>query len=194
MHLTGRERTFDRDEIIVSKTDLKGRITYANRVFCRLADYTEEELLGQPHNIIRHPDMPRCVFKFLWDTIQTGHEVFAYVINRAKHGDHYWVFAHVTPTFDNEGHIVGYHSNRRVPDRAALGKIRPVYQTLLSEERKHRNPKEQWQASLPVFTAFLEKQGRSYEELIFSLQGDGAKDGDGSASIRRAGQLTGVAG
>lgn len=171
-HLTGRERTFERDEIIVSKTDLKGRITYANEVFCRLAEYTEDELLGKSHNIIRHPDMPRCVFKFLWNTIQDGREVFAYVVNRTKRGDHYWVFAHVTPTFGEDGKIIGYHSNRRVPDRAVLSKIKPLYRTLLDEERKHPNPKEQWQASLPLLLKFLEDQGKTYEELIFSLKNE----------------------
>ena len=100
MHLTGVERFFDKDEIIVSKTDLKGRMTYCNDVFLRIAGYTEQELLGQPHSIIRHPDMPRCVFKLLWDTIGAGKEIFAYVINRAKNGDHYWVLAHVTPSRD----------------------------------------------------------------------------------------------
>ena len=69
-HVTGVERTFDKNEIIVSKTDLKGRITYVNRVFMTLADYTEKDLLDQPHSIIRHPEMPRCVFKLLWDTIE----------------------------------------------------------------------------------------------------------------------------
>ena len=112
-HLTGVERTFGDDEIIVSKTDTKGRITYANRVFQQVAGYTEDELLGKAHSIVRHPDMPRCVFKFLWDTIGAGNEVFAYVLNKAKNGDHYWVFAHVTPTFDDHGRIISYHSNRR---------------------------------------------------------------------------------
>jgi PAS domain S-box-containing protein len=98
VHLTGVERTFVENEIIVSKTDLKGRITYANDVFIKLAGFTETELLGQPHSIIRHPEMPRCVFKLLWDTIAEGGEIFAYVVNRSKNGDHYWVFAHVTPT------------------------------------------------------------------------------------------------
>ncbi len=73
---TGRERTFHEDEIIVSKTDLKGVITYANQVFVRVAGYSEQELLGQPHNLIRHPDMPKCVFKLLWDTISQGNEIF----------------------------------------------------------------------------------------------------------------------
>ena len=72
---TGVERTFDREEIIVSKTDLTGNITYANDVFIRMAGYTEEELLGAPHSIIRHPDMPRAVFQLLWDTIGSGEEI-----------------------------------------------------------------------------------------------------------------------
>jgi len=169
VHLTGRERKFDRDEIIVSKTDLKGIVTYANEVFLRVAGYTEDEILGKPHNIIRHPDMPRCVFRFLWDTIQAGNEVFAYVVNRAKCGDHYWVFAHVTPTFDEANNIIGYHSNRRVPDREVLSKIKPLYRTLLEEEKKYGNPKDQWQASMMALVSFLEEQGMSYEELIFSL-------------------------
>jgi PAS domain S-box-containing protein len=80
---TGRERTWGDEEIIVSKTDLKGIITYANRTFLNVAGYTEEEVLGKPHNMIRHPDMPRCVFKLLWDTIESGNEIFAYVKNMA---------------------------------------------------------------------------------------------------------------
>lgn len=74
---TGTERTFENDEIIVSKTDSKGRITYANDVFLKLALYEESEVLGAPHSLVRHPDMPRAVFKLLWDTIQAGEEIFA---------------------------------------------------------------------------------------------------------------------
>lgn len=169
VHLTGRERTFAEDEIIVSKTDLKGRITYANELFLRVADYTEEEILGKPHNIIRHPEMPRCVFKVLWDTIQGGNEIFAYVINRTKYGDYYWVFAHVTPTFDDAGKIIGYHSSRRVPDRSVLVTIKSLYQMLLTAERKHSNPKDAIAASLPLLLKFLEDKGMTYEELIFAL-------------------------
>lgn len=88
-HVTGKEVFFKPEEIIVSKTDLKGRITYANRVFLDISGFTEAELLGKPHSILRHPEMPRCVFKLLWDTIQNGSEIFAYVINRCKNGDHY---------------------------------------------------------------------------------------------------------
>lgn len=178
IHLTGHEQTFGEDEIIVSKTDVKGKITYANEVFLRVAGYTEDEVLGKPHNIIRHPDMPRCVFKLLWDTIEAGKEIFAYVINRCKNGDHYWVFAHVTPTFDDHGNIVGYHSNRRVPDRTVLSTIKGLYKTLLEEEQKHKNPKDQMAASFPIVLDFLKSKDMSYEELIFSLKHD--------ADVRRA--------
>lgn len=186
LSLTGRERTFDPDEIIVSKTDPQGRITYANRIFCRIADYTEAELLGKPHSIVRHPEMPRCVFKVLWDTIRSGSEIFAYVVNRSKGGDYYWVFAHVTPSYDAVGNLIGYHSNRRVPDRSVLKKVRPIYQALLSEERKYKNPKEQMQASLPVLTDYLRDQGKSYEELIFSWHNEAAEsDSRGGAGRHR---------
>jgi PAS domain S-box-containing protein len=91
----------------------QGHITYANDVFLRLSKYPLREVLGAPHSLIRHPDMPRCVFKLLWDTIEAKKEIFAYVLNMARDGNHYWVFAHVTPTLDAEQKIVGYHSNRR---------------------------------------------------------------------------------
>jgi PAS domain S-box-containing protein len=167
--LTGVERTFGVDEIIVSKTDLKGRITYANRVFQRVAGYSESELLGQAHSIVRHPLMPRCVFKYLWDTIAAKREVFAYVLNRCKNGDEYWVFAHVTPSFDASGNIISYHSSRRVPSRPALDVVRPLYSMLLAEERKHHLPRDQWAASLPLLINLLKSKNVSYDELIFSI-------------------------
>jgi PAS domain S-box-containing protein len=117
---TGIENILGEEELIVSKTDLKGRITYANDVFIRMAKYSWKELVGAPHSLVRHPQMPRCVFKLLWDTLQAKQEIFAYVVNLAKDGSHYWVFAHVTPTLDDDGNIVGYHSNRRKPDRPAI--------------------------------------------------------------------------
>lgn len=166
---TGRQRTFGEDEIIVSKTDLKGRITYANEVFLRLASYREEDLLGQPHNIIRHPDMPACVFKLLWDTISAGREIFAYVLNLASNGDEYWVHAHITPSYDAAGTLVGYHSNRRTPDAAALEKIKPIYAVLLAEERKHENKKEGLAAGQWKLNALLAESGKSYDELVWSL-------------------------
>lgn len=166
---TRRERFFEPDEIIVSKTDPKGVITYANSVFLRIAGYTEDEILGQSHNIVRHPDMPRCVFKLLWDTIAAGKEIFAYVLNMAKEGDHYWVFAHVTPTFDADNHIIGYHSNRRVPEAGPKQACAALYQLLLAEEKKHSSPKDGIEASLAMMTALLKDKGIGYDEFVFSL-------------------------
>ncbi|MBF0247354.1 MAG: PAS domain-containing protein [Alphaproteobacteria bacterium] len=168
--LTGVERFFDDDEIIVSKTDLTGRITYANNVFLRLAGMTEAEAMGQPHSCIRNPEMPRAVFKLLWDTIQAGKEIFAYVVNRSKNGDHYWVLAHVTPSFDASGQVVGYHSNRRTPDRKVLETvIIPLYKQLLAIEKSHSNSKEGMNASFNTLVKLLKEKGVSYDEFIFSL-------------------------
>ena len=168
--VTGVERFFDEDEIIVSKTDLKGHITYCNDVFLDIAGYTEQDCLGQPHSMIRHPDMPRCIFKLLWDTIQDGQEIFAYVVNRAKNGDHYWVQAHVTPSRDGSGNIVGYHSNRRVPDRKIIeNTIIPLYKDLIAEEQRHANRKDGLAASSGLVGDLLTKNNKPYDEFIATL-------------------------
>jgi len=166
---TGHEAHFAEDEIIVSKTDLRGVITYANDVFLRVAGYTEEELLGKPHSIVRHPEMPRCVFKLLWDTIQAGNEIFAYVLNLAKGGSHYWVFAHVTPSYDQKGQNVGYHSNRRVPYPDALAKVKPLYAQLLATEKRATNSKIGMETSHAMLIDLLNKQNMDYSEFVFSL-------------------------
>lgn len=169
LSLTGVERRFREDEIIVSKTDLKGRITYSNDVFQRVAGYTEKELMGAPHSIVRHPDMPRCVFKVLWDTIADRREIFAYVVNRAKNGDHYWVFAHVTPDVDHTGNIVGYHSSRRLPNENAVNAIRPIYSALLAEEARFPNRKDGMEAAVGMLSSTLASKGISYDQFVLSL-------------------------
>ncbi len=166
---TGFERTFEDDEIIVSKTDLQGRITYANHIFIRVSGYTEEELLGKPHNLIRHPDMPRCVFKLLWDTIDAGNEIFAYVNNLCKNGDNYWVLAHVTPSFDEFGNIISYHSSRRVPDRTAVEKVKDVYQSLKSIEDASPDWRVGMQNATNALVSQLEDAGIQYDEYVFAL-------------------------
>ena len=166
---SGRETFFSASELIVSKTDLKGRLTYANSVFCRVAGYRESQLIGQPHSIVRHPDMPRSVFRLLWGTIEDRREIFAFVKNMASNGDHYWVFAHVTPSFDAQGTMTGYHSNRRVPDREMLeAAIIPLYAEVLKIERSHVNGKEALAAGYKALLDFVASQKVTYEELIFS--------------------------
>ncbi len=168
--LTGKERTFGDDEIIVTKTDLTGKLTYGNRTFYKLAGCSESEALGHQHNIIRHPEMPRAVFQLLWDTLKAGDEIFAYVNNRAFNGDYYWVLAHVTPSFDMHGKIVGYHSNRRNPNRTVIQeKINPLYKDLLAAEKAAASPKEGLQNSVAAVHKLLDQSGMNFNQLMFSL-------------------------
>jgi PAS domain S-box-containing protein len=165
---TNREKLMRENDFIVSKTDIKGRITYGNRIFIEFSGYTEQELLGAPHNIIRHPDMPRGVFKFLWDTLGAGDECFAYVKNMAKDGSFYWVFAHVTPSYSSDGKVIGYLSVRRAPRRSAIDVLADVYAAMIKEEQK-ASPRDACAASLALLTGILADKRTSYEELILSL-------------------------
>jgi PAS domain S-box-containing protein len=167
---TGVARSFAVDEVIVSKTDLQGRITYVNDVFLRVSAYEERQVLGKPHNIIRHPDMPRAIFGLLWSEIQAGREIFAYIDNLASDGANYWVFAHVTPSRSG-GQIVGYHSNRRVPGPGSVEVIRPIYASLLAEERRHSQPKQAIEASTTLLMQILDDRGMTYDEFVWSLAG-----------------------
>ncbi len=159
-------RELKRDDFIVSKTDLKGRITYANQIFMDMAEYTEEELLGQPHNIIRHPAMPKSVFKLLWEKIQQKEEVFAYVINRTKNGNDYWVFANVTASVDERGNLIGYYSVRRKPNPEALKIIEGLYKQMLEAEKNGGI-----EAGTKLLTDTLKEQGVGYNEFIIAIQG-----------------------
>ncbi|WP_428609784.1 PAS domain-containing protein [Sedimenticola sp.] len=163
-----QERQLPDDSYIVSKTDLKGRITYANRIFMDIARYEESELLGVQHNLIRHPDMPRGAFKLVWDTIAQGQEVFAYVKNLAKDGQYYWVFANITPDRDAAGNMTSYLSVRRKPRREAIGIIEPIYQQMLSIEKQHP-VKEQMDHSIRFLVDALNSKGVSYEEFILAI-------------------------
>ncbi|WP_420547538.1 PAS domain-containing protein [Curvivirga sp.] len=169
-HLTGVERTFDENEIIVTKTDLAGKITYGNDTFYKMAGFSEKESLGKQHNIIRHPEMPRAAFKLVWDTLAAGEEVFAYVNNRSKNGDHYWVFAHITPSFDTSGKLVGYHSSRRKPNRSLIEeKIIPLYKDLLAVEKAASSPKEGMENAVQAVLDLLDQTGMGFNELMLSL-------------------------
>jgi PAS domain S-box-containing protein len=163
------ERRLGADELIVSKTDAKGVITYANDVFCRIAAMPEEDVVGQPHNLIRHPAMPRAVFKLLWDTIAGGQEIFAYVNNLAADGANYWVFAHVTPSYDAAGRISGYHSNRRAPHRDAIAAVTPVYAALVAEEARHPRAADGLAASTAMLDATLVRAGLAYDEWVWTV-------------------------
>ncbi len=165
-----KEISFSNTELIVSRTDTRGVIQYANQTFLDVAGYTEAELLGRPHSIIRHPDMPRCVFKLLWDEIQAGHEIFAFVKNACKNGDHYWVLAYVTPDFDAHNQIVGYFSVRRVPNRGAIEQVADIYERLCRVERQQSSKLKGIEASTRVLTDLLQTHNTTYSEWVYALQ------------------------
>ena len=169
MQAEGNERNMSVDDLIVSKTDLKGRITYANEFFLKISDFSLDEIIGQPHSIIRSQAMPRCVFKLLWDHLEAGREVFAYVVNKTKTGDHYWVFAHVTPSRDVAGRTISYHSNRRKPEAKAVGEIKKLYDVLLAEEGRHKNGKKGVAAATSLLQSALKERGVDYDEFVLAL-------------------------
>jgi len=142
-------------ELIVSKTDLKGRITYANEALCRISGFSERELLGAPHNIMRHPDMPRVAYAWMWDTLRRGRDWQAMVKNRCKNGDHYWVEANVYAQIDADGRTCGYHSTRRKPGRAQIAEAATLYASLCRSEGE------------------LEQRSRLSSEDVFTLYRNG---------------------
>ena len=166
---TGVERRFPSSEIIVSKTDSKGRITYVNDVFLEVSGFDEAELLGEPHNVIRHPQMPRCVFDLMWERIGAGREVFVYVQNMCADGAHYWVFAHVTPSFDDAGRLTGFHSNRRSADPAAVAVARGVYEQLLEEESRFDRRQDAVVAGRLLLDSLTGPVG-GYDSWVWSLE------------------------
>jgi len=159
-----REKFLKDGDFIVSKTDLKGKITYGNRIFIEMSGYKEEELLDKPHSILRHPDMPKVVFKLLWDRIVSKQEIFAFVKNLAKDGSFYWVLANVTPSLKNKK-IVGYYSVRRKPNKKATETISSVYKLLLDAESRGGI-----EESKRLLESFLKDKGVNYDEYIISLQ------------------------
>jgi PAS domain S-box-containing protein len=159
------QKSLSPDDFIVSKTDKHGKIIYGNKMFIQISGYDESELIGAPHSILRHPDMPKIVFKLLWDRIQKKEEIFAYVKNLCKDGSYYWVFANATATMDSNGSIRDFHSVRRKPSDKALTVIPAVYEQLLSAERSGG-----MEASKALLDKVLKEKGVDYDTFVLSLQ------------------------
>jgi len=156
-------------DIIVSRSDAKGKITYGNQIFFKLSGYSQAELLDQPHSILRHPDMPKIIFKFFWDSLQAGHDVLAFVKNLRKDGKYYWVLASVKVTKNPDGSFRNYVSTRRKMSEEAKKTIEPLYATLLEAEKEGGI-----EASLKILNDFLTANGSSlagFNELMKKIQG-----------------------
>lgn len=164
MELTGNELVFMNGKVIVSKTDLKGKIIYGNKYFIYISGYDEMELLGEPHNILRHEKMPAVIFKLLWEYVQSGREIFAYVVNKTKSGDYYWVFANVTPSYDLQGNIIGYLSVRRKPAEKSIETIKTIYDKLYRAEKESGIGESE-----RILKTLLEEQGMTYEQFILTV-------------------------
>lgn len=165
---TSKEFKLKPDEIIVSKTCPKGRITYANRPFMVISGYAEPCLQNQPHNIIRHPDMPRGVYYLLWKTLQSGKEFFGYVKNSTACGGFYWVFANVTPDLRTDGSLAGYFSVRRRPNYEAVAKLEGWYKTMREIEAQTSASKAP-EASSQWLLNEVAKHNIGYNQLMMQL-------------------------
>lgn len=157
------------NDFIVSKTNPSGVITYCNEIFMEMAGYSEDELIGRNHNIIRHPHMPKAAFKLAWELLQEGKEFFGFVKNATKCGAYYWVFANITPDYDEERNIIGYTSVRRKPSPEALETIVPLYQKMIEIEQ-NQGIKESYTYLFDV----LKQNNTTYNALILALQGEPA--------------------
>lgn len=119
---------------MITETDLRGRITYVNRKFIEMTGYAKEELIGKPHSIIRHPDMPECCFRSMWESVTRGEPWEGYVKNLRKDGAYYWVDVLVTPKYDEHGVQCGFIAVRKPPGELTLEEIKVKYARLVSEE------------------------------------------------------------
>lgn len=133
VHWNQREEPFPDGKLIVSRTDLAGRITHANAAFVEMSGYTREELIGVQHCVLRHPEMPGAAFKDLWDTVNAGNKWNGYVKNLRKDGSFYWVYATVIANV-RDGRVVGYTSVRRKPSRRKIEEVLPLYRQWLGQE------------------------------------------------------------
>ncbi|WP_309498924.1 PAS domain-containing protein [Sulfurovum sp.] len=120
--------------VMITETDAAGIITYANRKFCDLTGYSKEELIGSPHSINRHPDMPKAAFKGLWETIKDGNYWEGYVRNMTNEGKHYNVVVWIKPKLDDKGNIVGYIAGRKIPDKDSMQRALNQYKVMMHDE------------------------------------------------------------
>ncbi len=150
-------------DIIVSKADEDGDITYANPIFYKLSGYSKKELTNAPHSILRHPDMPKAVFKYFWSELKKGNDVNAFVKNLTKDGSFYWVYAYVRPTFNTDGSLRNYVSTRKPMSSGARTVIEPLYKKLIELEET-----DSVEASEKALLDVLD--GKAFNDVMDSIQ------------------------
>ena len=163
-----KERRLGLFDVIVSQSDLKGFIIYANPIFYKISGYDYGKLIGKNHNIIRHPEMPKAIFKLLWEQLEQKQEVYSFIKNRAKDGDYYWVFAHIRPSINKDGTVRNYISTRRAISNRAKVIMSELYKQMLDVENNHGV-----QASEEMFKTFMEQnryKKQSNNDIIINIQ------------------------
>jgi len=161
---TKYEIILDPEKYIVSKTDTKGVIEYGNDYFIEISGYSESEILGQPHSIIRHPSMPKIIFKMMWERINQGKNIMALVKNMAKDGRFYWVVTDFKSKKDTTNKIISHIAFRKAAPREAINAIEPIYKNLLEIEKT-----DGIEASEKYFQSYLKDKDISYDDFINKL-------------------------
>ncbi len=161
---TNKEIRLNPRDMLVSKTDAKGVISYGNRNFVEISGYKESELIGSPHNILRHPDMPKAVFYIMWESIKHGRNIMAVVKNLARNGDHYWVTTDFDIRRDKSGHIRNYIAFRQGASKSIIKEIEPLYNKMNEIEKEHG-----LDASIAYLEGYLEEKKMSYNQYIEEL-------------------------
>lgn len=161
---TRNEIKVDSKRYIVSKTDTTGKIVYGNDYFTEISGYKESELIGQPHNILRHPDMPKAIFHLMWKHLKNGRNIMAVVKNLAKNGDHYWVTTDFEIKRDREGNVRHYIAFRQGAPKHVVKEIEPLYKKLLEIENELG-----MEASIEYLNGYLEERKMNYDQFIENL-------------------------
>jgi len=154
------EIKLDPKKYIISSTDTKGLITDVNDYFVEISGYSKDELIGKPHNIIRHPDMPKVVFKLMWEQLKNGHDILALVKNLAKDGRYYWIFTSFEPVKNANGEVIGYTAHRKSAPKHTIETVADIYKKVLEVEKK-----DGVQASEKFLNDYLKERG---EEITFA--------------------------
>ena len=163
-----KEVNWNKSLVVISETDIYGRITNVNDVFCAVAHYSASELIGQPHNLIRHPDMPKLIFKLLWDNLKVGNNFVGVIKNLAKTGEYYWVVTDFEMRRDAMGNITHYIGRRKsVPEAAINNYLAPFYESLLKMEKIGGV-----ELSSRFFKNYLTKQGKDYIDFVISIMSE----------------------
>lgn len=156
-----KEVAWDKKQLIMTKTDRFGNIEYANEGFVNVSGYEDYELMAKPHNVIRHPDMPKVIFKILWENLKAGRNFHAVVKNMAKSGRYYWMVTDFEISRDKNNEIANFLAKRKAVPEEALQKIKPLYERLLQIEVSSGVD-----ASEKYLIGFLQEKKMTYEEFI----------------------------